>query len=421
MPFGDPGFSLAPKSARRSAADTSWGRSWWAPWLMDMSPMSTSWSSAPDSPGLYAVYRLRRAGLLGAHLRGGRRHRRHLVLEPLPRCARRHPERRLHVQLRPGLVATTGNGRRSTPPNRRSCGYLNHVADKFDLRRDISSAPASTQAALGRRLVAYGGCAPTVATSQLPLRRHGHRLPVDAQAARYRRRRDQFTGEVYFTSRWPHDGVDFTGKRVAVIGTGSSGIQSIPLIAEQASAAGGFPAHAVLLDPGAQRSDFAGATRPTGADETAYREAADYSFGGVPMERTSSRPSRCPPTNADSDTNAPGQTRRTTGGAQRLRRRDEQSGRQRRVCRIRPRQDSRHGGRSTDGGRMLCPTTYPIGAKRLCLDTELPRHVQSAARAPGEPASAARWQASPRPESTRHESGNLSSSTRSCSPPDSTR
>src|SRR3546814_12577166 len=46
---------------------------------------------------------------------------------------------------------------------------------------------------------------------------------------------DRFRGEVYFTSRWPHEGVDFTGKRVGVIGTGSSAVQSIPLIAEQAS------------------------------------------------------------------------------------------------------------------------------------------------------------------------------------------
>ena len=44
-----------------------------------------------------------------------------------------------------------------------------------------------------------------------------------------------FKGEVYFTGRWPHEGVDLAGKRVAVIGTGSSGIQSIPLIAEQAA------------------------------------------------------------------------------------------------------------------------------------------------------------------------------------------
>ena len=44
-----------------------------------------------------------------------------------------------------------------------------------------------------------------------------------------------FNGEVYHTGHWPHEPVDFTGKRVAVIGTGSSAIQSIPLIAEQAS------------------------------------------------------------------------------------------------------------------------------------------------------------------------------------------
>lgn len=46
---------------------------------------------------------------------------------------------------------------------------------------------------------------------------------------------DRFQGESYVTGNWPHEGVDFTGKRVAVVGTGSSAIQSIPLIAEQAA------------------------------------------------------------------------------------------------------------------------------------------------------------------------------------------
>ncbi len=45
---------------------------------------------------------------------------------------------------------------------------------------------------------------------------------------------EDFGGEVYHTAHWPHEGVDFTGQRVAVIGTGSSGIQSIPIFAEQA-------------------------------------------------------------------------------------------------------------------------------------------------------------------------------------------
>ena len=46
---------------------------------------------------------------------------------------------------------------------------------------------------------------------------------------------DDFAGDIYHTASWPHDGVDLTDKRVAVIGTGSSGIQSIPRIAEQAA------------------------------------------------------------------------------------------------------------------------------------------------------------------------------------------
>jgi cyclohexanone monooxygenase len=46
--------------------------------------------------------------------------------------------------------------------------------------------------------------------------------------------RGSFKGQTYHTGAWPHGGVDFSGQRVAVIGTGSSGVQSIPLIAEQA-------------------------------------------------------------------------------------------------------------------------------------------------------------------------------------------
>jgi cyclohexanone monooxygenase len=68
---------------------------------------------------------------------------------------------------------------------------------------------------------------------------------------------DESARNVYHTGRWPHEGVDFTGKRVAVIGTGSSAIQSIPFIAEQATIVTVFqrtpnysvPAHNLPLDP----------------------------------------------------------------------------------------------------------------------------------------------------------------------------
>ena len=46
---------------------------------------------------------------------------------------------------------------------------------------------------------------------------------------------EDFRGPIYHTGEWPHQGVDFTGLRVGVIGTGSSAIQSIPIIAQQAA------------------------------------------------------------------------------------------------------------------------------------------------------------------------------------------
>ena len=64
--------------------------------------------------------------------------------------------------------------------------------------------------------------------------RDGGRLPVDVQDAGDPRRR-RVPRQRYHTGHWPHEGVDFTGQRVGVIGTGSSAIQSIPIIAEQAA------------------------------------------------------------------------------------------------------------------------------------------------------------------------------------------
>ncbi|TDJ19861.1 MAG: NAD(P)/FAD-dependent oxidoreductase [Deltaproteobacteria bacterium] len=68
---------------------------------------------------------------------------------------------------------------------------------------------------------------------------------------------DSFKGSWFHTGRWPHEGVDFTDQRVGMIGTGSSAIQSIPLIAQEAShltvfqrtASYSVPAHNGPLDP----------------------------------------------------------------------------------------------------------------------------------------------------------------------------
>ena len=97
---------------------------------------------------------------------------------------------------------------------------------------------------------------------------------------------DRFRGEVYVTGLWPHEGVDFTGKRVAVIGTGSSGIQSIPIIATQAAKLTVFqrtPNFSVPAHNGPIR-DVKKA--PLEAGRKAYRDAARWSAGGIPVTPT---------------------------------------------------------------------------------------------------------------------------------------
>ncbi len=161
--------------------------------------------------------------------------------------------------------------------------YLQHVADKHDLRRDITfstridSAAWDDDAKRWRLQTEHGDevrCRFYVmATGCLSLPKS-----PDIEGA------DRFGGEVYFTSRWPHEGVDFTGKRVAVIGTGSSGIQSIPLIAAQASELTVFqrtPNFSIPARNGPVPADKLELLRENTAD---YREAAKWSRGGVPGE-----------------------------------------------------------------------------------------------------------------------------------------
>ncbi|MFV0259774.1 MAG: flavin-containing monooxygenase [Acidimicrobiales bacterium] len=170
-------------------------------------------------------------------------------------------------------------------------GYIQSVADKHDLRRDIRFETRVTEATwddgagvwrittdqgdeiTARYYVMATGC---LSAPKTP----------DVEGA------DRFGGEVYFTSRWPHEGVDFTGKRVGVIGTGSSGIQSIPLIAAEASELTVFqrtPNFSIPARNGPVAPDRM-ADLTSRRDE--YREEAKWSRGGVPNpveERTAAQ------------------------------------------------------------------------------------------------------------------------------------
>ena len=111
--------------------------------------------------------------------------------------------------------------------------YANHVADRFDLRRDITFNTRVTAAtfdeAAGQWIVETSGGERVAATYCVMATGclSSTNLPKFKGL-------DTFKGAWYHTGNWPHEGVDFTGQQVGVIGTGSSAIQSIPHIARQA-------------------------------------------------------------------------------------------------------------------------------------------------------------------------------------------
>src|SRR3954451_15981896 len=116
--------------------------------------------------------------------------------------------------------------------------YLEHVAARFDLTRDITFRTTVTAAAYDEESRTW------TVTTQAEDGTSGRlvcRYLITAVGALSVANTpdfpglESFRGETYHTGHWPHEGVDFTGKRVGVIGAGASAVQAVPLIAEQAT------------------------------------------------------------------------------------------------------------------------------------------------------------------------------------------
>jgi cyclohexanone monooxygenase len=134
--------------------------------------------------------------------------------------------------------------------------YANHVAERFDLMRDIQFETRVTAAHYNDAAERW-----TVETDKGD--RYTAQFCIMATGCLSAARTpdfkgiESFTGATYHTGQWPHEGVDFAGKRVGIIGTGSSAIQSIPVIAQQAAHLTVFqrtpnfslPANAISLSP----------------------------------------------------------------------------------------------------------------------------------------------------------------------------
>ena len=163
--------------------------------------------------------------------------------------------------------------------------YLNHVADKFDLwpliQRSTRVTGASWDAAAAawtvttsdgssvtaRYFVSAAGCLSEFNVPSLP-------------------GLDSFAGPWYHTSRWPKEGVDFTGKRVGLVGTGSTGIQVAPEIAAVAEHLYVFQRTANFAVPNRNRPWLESEETEFKSRYPEYREEARQSFLGVPITGT---------------------------------------------------------------------------------------------------------------------------------------
>ena len=172
--------------------------------------------------------------------------------------------------------------------------YLNWVTDTLDLRRDITFGTRVTSAVLDEDTLRWTVSTDSgeVVSARFAIMATG---ALSAAITPDFAGLDSFSGDVFHTAHWPHEGVDFTGRRVAVIGTGSSGIQSIPFIAEQA-------AQLYVFQRTPNYSVPAG-NRPLPADELAeikanYAERRRISFrsgGGSPYVGTTTPTLQVPP------------------------------------------------------------------------------------------------------------------------------
>ena len=246
--------------------------------------------------------------------------------------------------------------------------YIEHVADRFDLRRDVilNTRVVSAQFDQAANLWTVRTDTGVVARAPFCIMATGNlstpRVP-DFKGI------ENFKGKWYHTGLWPHEGVDFSGLRVGIVGTGSSGVQSIPLIAKQAkhlhvfqrTANFSLPARNAPMDPEIeQRHKSEYSERRLAAFDT------PFGIAGFP-----------PPTKSalevsEEERNAKYESKWAEGGSisflysytDLLLNKDANDTASEFV-----RNKIRAIVRDQRAAELLAPKDHPIGTKRLCLDT----------------------------------------------------
>ena len=173
--------------------------------------------------GIYQLYRAREAGFSAALVEAGSGLGRHLVLEPLP-GARFDSESYTYGYLFSQELWNEWEWSEHFAEQPEIERYLHHVVDRFDLRRHMRFDARVTSATYDEA-AAPGLSSPTArrAVPSGPLSGQRDRRAVRPHFPDVPGRED-FRGEQLHTGLWPATPVDFVGKRVAVVGTGSSGV-----------------------------------------------------------------------------------------------------------------------------------------------------------------------------------------------------
>lgn len=159
--------------------------------------------------------------------------------------------------------------------------YANHVADRFDLRRSIqfnTRVESCTFDDAKHTWTVTTDKGETARARYLIMATGGYSVPAKPQLPGLER----FQGEAYFTNQWPQHDVDYTGKRVGIIGTGSSGVQTATAVAaEKIKHLTIFQRTANFIVPGWNRAADPDYTREFKAGYDAFRAEAKWTGNGT--------------------------------------------------------------------------------------------------------------------------------------------
>ncbi len=246
--------------------------------------------------------------------------------------------------------------------------YANHVADRFKLRSDMEFNMAVKACAFDERaniwsVTLAGGKTVTAKFVVLATGCLSNARKPDIKGL------ESFKGPVYHTGNWPHDEVDFTGLRVGIIGTGSSGIQSVPVIAGQAGQLTVFQRTPQFSIP-ARNAPMTAADRKRFRDNypEIRRFAREESRNGIYTEL----PDRGALDDGDNERRAKYEARWQYGGLTFMSVYNnlalDQAANDTAADFVREKIDEIVKDRETAG--LLRPANYPIGTKRICIDTD---------------------------------------------------